>query len=144
MLQPGGAVGNLGEVGQSQVLLAGEVVGAVVGGDGVHLAVHDGPAQGAHVVGGAQGRAHDELGPLEAGEAVAVLVQEQILGAGLHPDGLAPLPGSADLGQAGGAGEMDHGDRTVGQSGHGAVAADGLGLHVGGAGDGMACRTGMA
>ena len=137
MLHPGQAVGNLGKVVLSQLLHPVEVEGAVVGAQGVDVPPLQSLPQGLLVFQGPGGRGKDVLGRLKAGQAVAALVQQKILGAGLQIDLLPPLTGGQRVLQPPPGGQVDHVHRIPRALGDGQPAVHRLGLHRRGAGPGM-------
>ena len=137
VLHTGNAAGNGGKIRLSQLLCGVEVERAVVGAHGVDLPRRQGLPQGVHIDLRPQGRGAHVLGPLEAGEAVLVPGEGQVLGTRLHIDLLQPLTGNADLFQALPGGQVDDVHRIPRQLPDGQPAANGLRLHRRGAGGGV-------
>ncbi len=116
-LHPGEAAGNPGEILPAHLLLLqGE--GAVVRGHRLNLPPAQGLPKNLLLLLLPQGRGADVAG--RVGEVLLViqaLVQDQVLGAGLHVHRLAPLPGPEDLAQRLAVGEVDDDDRGLGRLG---------------------------
>ena len=137
MFHPRQSAGNFGEVILACPLLCGGE-GAVVCGNGVDLSVlHRLPQCFPIRALPDRGRA-DKFGRLQKIRVVIDLVlQQQVVGAGLHIDSLAPPAGGADLFQGLPGGEMDNNDRHVCQLGHPQKMAHCLCLQGCGPGAGM-------
>ena len=115
---PGHPFGHLVEpLGQAHLLLPGVVERGVVARHDRQIAgAESGPEPGPVGLVAKRRRA-DELGPLEAGDVEVVDRQGEVLWAGLAVDGLAPVPGRADLVQGPRATDVDDVDRGVGDLG---------------------------
>ena len=139
-LHAGQTAGNLGKIVLSRVLLRqGE--GAVVGGNGLNLVGGQGLPQHLLVAGLAQRRGTDVFGALDVLRLVIpAVIQQQIVGAGLHIDLLTPLPGVADFVVAVGGGQVDDDHGGLRHLRHFQQTVDGLSLQHAGTGPGMGGR----
>ena len=137
MLHPGQAPGDPREVVLPRPLLCqGE--GAVVRGHGVDLAAAQGLPQRLLVRPLPQGRRADKPGRLQIVRVVVdAVLQQQVVGAGLHVHPLPPPPGGADLLQGLPGGEMDDDHRHVRQLRHAQQMPHRLGLQRRGPGAGV-------
>ena len=143
-LYPRRAVGYLGEIVPSPLLLLGEGPGAVVGGHGLQAPLGQGPPEVLPVSPVPQGRGEDELGPLEAGSVVVVLGEEEVVGGDLGENALSPLPRPLYGQQRLPAGDVNDVDGAIHQPGQGQDAIRRLGLHQGRAAAGMVAGGGLA
>ena len=142
MLDTCAAARDLIEALSCLLLLQGEVEGAVVGSDGLDLAVDDGFLQGCGVLILTDGGAQDELRTI--GTGINAVIEQQILGAGFDKDLHASLSSSADFFHTQLAGQMDNVNRGVNHLCNVADAVDGLSLQIVRLGNGVACGAGNA
>ena len=136
-LHAGQTPGDLGKVAPTGLLLL-QSEGAVVGGNGLDLALAQPCPEGAAILRLADGRRADIAGG--AGIVLIIIhavVQHQILRASLHIHFLPPTAGSGDLRQRGSVGEMDDDHRDVHRLGDAQQAAYGLRLQNVGTGLGV-------